>query len=74
MKAILEFNILDPEQRQAFHRAINADSLCALIWDIDQYIRAKYKHGNETHIDIEQLREDINDMKTDAVHYVMDNY
>ena len=74
MKVVLEFDLSDLEQEQKFHRMMAVDALCSLIWDIDQYIRAKYKYGNETHIEIEKLREDINEMKTDAVHFAMDNY
>ena len=74
MKVTLEFDLSDLEQEQKFHRMMATDALCSLIWDVDQYIRAKYKYGNETHIEIERLREDINDMKSEAVLYAMANY
>jgi hypothetical protein len=74
MKATLEFDLSDRKQEQKFHRMMAADALCALIGNIDQYIRDKYKYGNETHIEIEQLRVDIREMKSPAVWFAMENY
>ena len=74
MKVVLEFDLSDPEQEQKFHRMMAADALCSYIWSIDEYIRSKYKYSNQDTIEIEQLRSDLREIKSEAVWFAMDNY
>ena len=46
MKAILEYNLDDPYDQQAHLRAIKALDMALALWDMDQYLRAKMKYGN----------------------------
>lgn len=48
MKAILEFDLNDPYEREAHKRAVNVDGLYAAIEDFDQYLRSQIKYTDQT--------------------------
>lgn len=70
-KAILEYDLNDPDDRIAHLRAITSLDLVLMMWKYDQHLRSEYKHGgnegayeyrqkfiemmNEYNIDLDQL-------------------
>lgn len=46
MKAILEFNLDEHDDRVAHLRAVKALDMALVLWDIDQYLRGLIKHGD----------------------------
>ena len=45
MKATLEFNL--PEEREEFEGATDGWKWQSVVWDFDQMLREKIKHGNQ---------------------------
>jgi len=45
MKAILEFDLNEPDDVTAHKRAVKALDLCIVLWDIDQYLRSQTKYA-----------------------------
>ena len=45
MKAILEFDLNEPEEREAHKRAAKVDDLYVAIYQFDQMLRSKIKYG-----------------------------
>lgn len=45
MKAILKFNLSDPDDQMDFHRATHALNMAVAIHEYDQWLRGEYKHG-----------------------------
>jgi len=69
MKATIEFNLDDPEEKRAHLRCIRALDMACLLWDIEQ-VRIRYINGKidrddslikifdaleESNLDIEEL-------------------
>lgn len=48
MKAILEFNLDEPTDKEAHLRAVKSTSLAIALWDIDQYLRGQIKHAPDS--------------------------
>jgi hypothetical protein len=46
MKAILEFNLDEHDDKVAHLRAVKALDMALVLWDIDQYLRGLIKHGD----------------------------
>ena len=46
MKAILEFNL--PEDDVEFQTANNAGKMKSVLWEMDNWLRAKIKHAPDT--------------------------
>ena len=46
MKAILEFNLDEHDDRVSHLRAVKALDMALVLWDIDQYLRGLIKHGD----------------------------
>ena len=44
MKAILEFNLNEPEDITAHKRCVKALDMSLALWDIDQYLRSESKY------------------------------
>ena len=42
MKAVLEFNL--PEENHEFANATNGSKMRSVLWDLDQWMRAKLKY------------------------------
>lgn len=47
-KAILEFDLNEPEDVVAHKRAVKALDLCLVLWDMDQYLRAQTKYAPDS--------------------------
>lgn len=47
-KAILEFDLDDPADKEAHLRAVRSTNLAIALWDIDQYLRAKTKYAPDS--------------------------
>ena len=45
-KAILEYDLSDPDDRHAHWMAMHADDFFSILWDVDQAMRTQYKHGD----------------------------
>ena len=62
MKAILEFNL--PEDEEQFNVASKGMDWALVVWDIDQLLRNKLKHGAPTHHVhlLEELRDTSNNL------------
>ena len=66
MKAILEFNL--PEDEEQFNVASKGMDWALVVWDIDQLLRNKLKHGDifpNTRAELEKIRKTINEMLAD---------
>lgn len=48
MKAILEFDLDNPDDQSAHMRAVKALDLAICLWDIDQYLRAQTKYAPDS--------------------------
>lgn len=46
-KAILEFDLTDPDDKVEHERAVKSLDLCLALWDIDQYLRAQTKYASD---------------------------
>lgn len=44
-KAILEFNLADPDDVVEHARAVKSLDLCLALWDMDQYLRSQTKYA-----------------------------
>jgi hypothetical protein len=47
MKAILEFDLNEPDDVEAHKRAVKALDLVIALWDIDQYLRSSLKYSSD---------------------------
>lgn len=47
-KAILEFNLDEPEDKEAHLRAVKALDMALALWDIEQYLRAQTKYAPDS--------------------------
>ena len=65
MKAILEFNL--PEEEERFNATNKGMDWALVAWDIDQFLRNKLKHGAPTHHVhlLEEIRDTLNEMIID---------
>ena len=45
MKALLEFNIDEQDDRMAHLRAVKSLDMALTLWDMDQYLRGLIKYG-----------------------------
>lgn len=45
-KAILEYNLDERDDIEAHLRAVKSLDMALALWDMDQYLRAKMKYGN----------------------------
>ena len=48
MKGILEFNLDDRADMEAYLRAVKSTKLAISLWEIDQYLRGQIKHAPDT--------------------------
>ena len=61
MKATLEFNL--PEEREEFKSASDGWKWQSVVWDFDQMLRGKIKHGNQE--ELVPVREALNGLIAD---------
>jgi hypothetical protein len=48
MKAILEFDLNEPDDREDHKRAVKVNGLYVAIWEFDQYLRTQIKYTEQT--------------------------
>ncbi len=48
MKAVLEFNLDEPDDRQSHMRAVKALDLTIALWDVQEYLHRKIDNGQLT--------------------------
>lgn len=61
-KAILEFDISIPEEKDAFEAACKANDMKSAMWTFDQWLRSIVKHGGDGKLDqdtVEAVREEF---------------
>ena len=66
MKAILEFNLLEEEEQ--FNAANKGMDWALTVWDMDNILRDKLKHGKllpNTRAELEEIRDTLNEMLVD---------
>lgn len=51
MKAILEFDLTDEDDRAKYLRAVLADNAYSCLWDVNQTIRKKIKDFKNSEVD-----------------------
>lgn len=47
MKAILKFDLSDPEDRTDHYRCVRARDMASFIWDFQQYLREQVKYNEK---------------------------
>lgn len=57
MKAILEFNLDNQDDVTAHKRAVKSLDMALTLWDMDQYLRGRIKHGDEEPVVYEALQQ-----------------
>lgn len=63
MKAILEFDLLDPEDRVEHQRMLKSTDMQLALWDISQSLRSKVKYAPDgISEDTYKAYEEIQDM------------
>ena len=67
MKAILEFDLNDHDEKMAHKRCLSSDSLCSVLHLIGQWLRGEIKYGNN------EIRADHLQEVRDKLHEYMDN-
>lgn len=55
MKGILEFDLNEPDDREAHKRAVKVDDLYAAITQFDQYLRSEIKYTDHHEIVYDML-------------------
>jgi hypothetical protein len=65
MKATLEFNLDDGDDKAAHLRAIKALDMAIALWDMDQYLRGLIKYGeldDKVYQALEEARDKLRDI------------
>ena len=65
MKAILEFDLNDPFEKNAFLRANSATNAYLVMFDLNEKLRSLYKYENKENIKISEVREMLVDLQTE---------
>jgi hypothetical protein len=69
MKAILEFDLLDPEDRIEHQRMLKSTDLQVALWDISQVLRSKVKYApDDISEDTFKAYEEIQEMFYDIIN------
>lgn len=68
MEAVLKFNLDERDDIEAHLRCVKALDMALVLWDMDQYLRAKMKYGNndselsdDAYKALEEAREELRD-------------
>jgi hypothetical protein len=61
-KAIIEFDLNDPEDVKAHLRCVKSTSMAVTLWDIDQHLRNESRKEDNV---AEKLREEIREIMSD---------
>lgn len=65
MKAILEFDLNDTFEVNAFRRANSATNAYLVMFDLNEKLRSLYKYENKENIKISEVREMLVDLQTE---------
>ena len=67
-KAILEFDLTDPDDSASHKRAVKSLDLALTLWDIDQHLRSKLKYdeslSQEVYDSLDAVREKLYEIKS----------
>lgn len=66
-KAILEFDLNEPEDRNEHERMMKSLDLCLALWDIDQYLRSQTKYNDN----LTQEQYDVLDLARTKFYEIM---
>lgn len=70
MEATIKFTL--PDEQLEFESAANGAKLAAILFDIDQYLRAQTKYEGKSKIEIETLRRVIREtMEDHGIYFEM---
>jgi murein L,D-transpeptidase YafK len=61
MKAILEFNLEDPEDTLAYAKCLKASDMASFIWELQHNFWRKWKH-DETDFTLDRYKEALWDL------------
>jgi hypothetical protein len=70
MKAILEFNLDEPEERTDHLRAVKSLNIMSVLWEFDMYLRSQLKYNednltNEAYEALDKAREKLYEVMND---------
>ena len=70
MKAILEFNLDEPEERIDHLRAVKSLNIMSVLWEFDMYLRSQLKYNdenltNEAYEALDKAREKLYEVMND---------
>lgn len=69
MKALLEFNLDEIEDKMAHQRAIKSLDLCLALWDIQNELRSLCKYG-----DLNEKESELLETLREKIYATLDNY
>ena len=67
MKAVLEFNLDDPEDKMSHLRCVKATEMMITLWEMDQHLRSITKYASdstsqETYDELVKVREMLHEI------------
>lgn len=65
MKATLEFDLTDAQQKSEFEVAVNGMSAHITLWDLDQHLRSKLKYeelSDPVHEALQAIRDKLREL------------
>ena len=70
MKGIIEFNLDDSADMQAYLRAVKSTKLAITLWEMDQYLRSQTKYApdsmpEEVYKSLQQTRDKLHEIMSD---------
>jgi len=70
MKAVLEFNLDDPEDKMSHLRCVKATEMMITLWEMDQHLRSITKYASdsmsqETYDELVKVREMLREIMGD---------
>ena len=70
MTGILEFNLDDSADMQAYLRAVKSTKLAITLWEMDQYLRSQTKYApdsmpEEVYKSLQQTRDKLHEIMSD---------
>lgn len=70
MTGILEFNLDDSADMQAYLRAVKSTKLAIALWDMDQYLRSQTKYApdsmpKEVYDALQEVRDKLHEIMSD---------
>ena len=70
MKGIIEFNLDDSADMQAYLRAVKSTKLAITLWEMNQYLRSQTKYApdsmpEEVYKSLQQTRDKLHEIMSD---------